>query len=79
MRDSVELPHTKRTVSTWAYFTPQNLKFWKDAVKYVGKSTLFYSLHNGDYPYNHVSAVDGSIMAGGGMEYPNITVIGNVA
>ena len=33
---------------------------------------------NGDYPYNHCSAVDGTIAAGGGMEYPNITVIGQM-
>ena len=79
LRDSIELPHTKRMVNTWVYFTPKNLKLWKDAVKYVGRSTHFYSLHNGDYPYNNVSAVDGSIMAGGGMEYPNITVIGDVS
>src|SRR5690606_31423142 len=32
---------------------------------------------NGDYPYNNVTAVDGTISAGGGMEYPNVTVIGN--
>ena len=31
---------------------------------------------NGDYPYNHVTAIDGTISAGGGMEYPNITIIG---
>ena len=33
-------------------------------------------LWNGDYPYNQVTAVDGTISAGGGMEYPNVTVIG---
>ncbi|MFM7769454.1 MAG: M1 family aminopeptidase, partial [Bacteroidota bacterium] len=31
---------------------------------------------NGDYPYSQVTAVDGTISAGGGMEYPNVTVIG---
>ena len=35
----------------------------------------YYSLWNGDYPYNHCT-VDGTIAAGGGMEYPNVTVIG---
>ena len=32
----------------------------------------YYSLE-WDYPYNLV-AVDGTIAAGGGMEYPNVTV-----
>lgn len=79
LKGDVELPHSKRHVAAWIYFTPQNLEHWKDALGYVQGSTLFYSSHNGDYPYNHVTAVDGSIMAGGGMEYPNITVIGNVS
>lgn len=79
LRGEAEMPHSKHKVNTWVYFTPKNFNFWKDAVDYVNASTIFYSLHNGDYPYNHVTAVDGSIMAGGGMEYPNITVIGDVS
>ena len=78
LHDQIELPATKRKVDTWVYFTPGNLSLWKDAITYVNEATLFYSHLNGDYPYNHVTAVDGTIMAGGGMEYPNITVIGNV-
>jgi len=79
LKGELELPHSKRKVNSWVYFTPKNLKLWKDAIEYVNQSTTFYSFHNGDYPYNNVSAVDGSIMAGGGMEYPNITVIGEVS
>jgi hypothetical protein len=79
LRDTIELPHSNRKVNTFVYFTPKNLKLWKDAIPYINKATLFYSQHNGDYPYNNVSAVDGSIMAGGGMEYPNVTVIGDVS
>ena len=79
LKGEAQLPHNKRLVNTWVYFTPQNFDFWKDALNYVKESTVFYSYHNGDYPYNNVTAVDGSIMAGGGMEYPNITVIGEVS
>ena len=50
---------------------------WKDAIEYINDATYYYSLWNGDYPYNQVTAVDGTISAGGGMEYPNVTVIGN--
>lgn len=57
-------------------FTPNEEGLWKDAVDYINKSTYYYSLWNGDYPYNQVTAVDGTISAGGGMEYPNVTVIG---
>jgi hypothetical protein len=76
LNEQIELPHSKRRVETWVYFTPANAELWKDAIHYVSESTVFYSQVNGDYPYNQVTAVDGSIMAGGGMEYPNITVIG---
>ena len=76
-KGEVELPHSKRKVTTWAMFTPKNAKLWKAATQYIHDGTYYYSLWNGDYPYNQVTAVDGTISAGGGMEYPNVTVIGN--
>jgi len=79
MRGEIEMLHSKRPVNTWVYFTSKNFSLWKDAINYVNQSTVFYSYHNGDYPYNNVTALDGSIIAGGGMEYPNITVIGEVS
>jgi hypothetical protein len=79
LKDEVELPHSKRKVTTWAMFTPKNANLWKNASEYIKDGTYYYSLWNGDYPYNHVTAVDGTISAGGGMEYPNITVIGNAS
>ncbi len=36
--------------------------------------TLSYT---GDYPYNQCTALHSALSAGGGMEYPNVTVIGN--
>lgn len=79
LHDQIELPNTKRTVDTWIFFTNKNFNIWKNAINYVNESTIFYSYLNGDYPYNHVTAIDGTIMAGGGMEYPNITVIGDMS
>lgn len=78
LHDQIQLPNTNRTIDTWVYFTNKQFHYWKDAIDYVNESTTFYSYLVGDYPYNNVSAVDGVIMAGGGMEYPNITVIGSV-
>lgn len=77
LQDEVILPHSKRKVTTYAMFTPQNAYLWKNASEYIKDGTYYYSLWNGDYPYNQVTAVDGTISAGGGMEYPNVTVIGN--
>ena len=79
LHDQIELPGNKKTIDTWIYFTNKNFNLWKSAINYVNESTIFYSYLNGDYPYNHVTAVDGTIMAGGGMEYPNITVIGDMS
>lgn len=73
----VEMPESKRMVKSWAMFTPKNRAIWEDAIEYINDGTYYYSLWNGDYPYNSVTAVDGTISAGGGMEYPTITVIGN--
>jgi len=78
-KGEVVLPHSKETVTTWAMFTPQNAKLWANALEYLHDGTYYYSLWNGDYPYKHVTAIDGTISAGGGMEYPMITVIGNAS
>ena len=77
LQGEVELPNSKNKVSTWAYFTPENYRTWKKSIEYLHDATYYYSKWNGDYQYHHVSAIDGTIAAGGGMEYPMITVIGN--
>lgn len=77
LKGEVELPHSKRKVTSWAMFVPHNTVYWQHAIEYINDGTYYYSLWNGDYPYNQVTAVDGTISAGGGMEYPNVTVIGN--
>lgn len=79
LKGEVLLPHSKRKVTSWAMFVPQNALVWTDAIEYINDGTYYYSLWNGDYPYNNVTAVDGTISAGGGMEYPNVTVIGNTS
>lgn len=79
LKDEVELPHSKRKVTTYAMFTPKNAEKWEQSSEYLKDGTYYYSLWNGDYPYNQVTAVDGTISAGGGMEYPNVTVIGNAS
>ncbi len=76
LKDSIELPHSGRSVTTWVMFTPNEEDLWREASDYIGNATYYYSLWNGDYPYEQVTAIDGTIAAGGGMEYPNVTVIG---
>lgn len=72
----VELARTGRTVETRVLFTPANTRLWADAVTYVNESVRLYSQWIGDYRYAHCTAVDGTLAAGGGMEYPMVTIIG---
>ncbi len=65
-----------RTVDTWVMFTDFERNLWKDAIQYVNRSVEFYSELVGEYPYPHATAVQSALSAGGGMEYPMITVIG---
>ncbi len=68
-----------RTVETWAFFTPYQAHLWKDAVRYVARAVDFYSEKVGEYPWPQATAVEGALSAGGGMEYPMITIIGSVS
>ncbi len=77
LKGEVMTPHTKHKVTTWIMFTNAEGNYWKNAIPYMNDAIYYYSLWNGDYPYNQCTAVDGTISAGGGMEYPNITVIGS--
>jgi hypothetical protein len=76
LKGNIVLPRSGKEVDTWAFFTNSEPELWSKSIEYLNDATLFYSKMNGDYPYNHVTAVDGTISAGGGMEYPNITIIG---
>ncbi|TNE54194.1 MAG: M1 family peptidase [Bacteroidetes bacterium] len=77
LKGELELPHSGRKVTTWSLFTWGNSELWRRAPEYIRDGAYYYSLWNGDYPYDQITAVDGTISAGGGMEYPNVTVIGN--
>jgi hypothetical protein len=80
LKGEVILPQSGRVVTTWAMYTENSADLWKPhGLEYLHDGILKYSQWNGDYPYNQVTAVDGTISAGGGMEYPNVTVIGNVS
>ena len=63
-------------VDTWTMFTNYEAEIWTKAIDYVDRSVLYYSERVGEYPYPHATAVQSALSAGGGMEYPMITVIG---
>jgi hypothetical protein len=74
-KGELELPNSKNKVTLWSMYLPKNAVLWKKSIEYLHDSGYWYSKFYGDYPYKHITAVDGDMSAGGGMEYPNITVI----
>lgn len=66
---------TDRQVETWTMFTNTELQLWRKSIDYVNRSLSFYTELVGDYPYPQATAVQSALSAGGGMEYPMITVI----
>ncbi|MEM9819444.1 MAG: M1 family metallopeptidase [Bacteroidota bacterium] len=65
-----------QTVDTWAFFTEVEANLWAKGTDYLNRALKHYSDLVGTYPYPHATAVQGALQAGGGMEYPMITVIG---
>ena len=78
-KGEVALPNSAEKVTTWIMYTnPSDVSWSQYGLEYIHDGTFYYSKWNGNYPYKQVTAVDGTISAGGGMEYPNVTVIGSV-
>lgn len=78
-KDVATLPESGRAVTVWALFTPRNAGEWEAiGTRSLVNSLVHYSEWLGDYPYDVCTAVDGTISAGGGMEYPMITIIGDM-
>lgn len=78
-KGEVTLERSGRRVTTWALVTPGNAALWADAITYLNESVRLYSRWVGEYPYSTCTAVDGTTAAGGGMEYPMITLINDAA
>lgn len=62
-------------IPTYAYFMLKNSKNWQKSSFFVKRAIEYLSENLGDYPWPQASAVDGELLAGGGMEYPMITII----
>lgn len=76
LRDTARLGSGK-TVDCWAMFPNEEAEIWKKGAFYVRRAVEFYSEKVGEYPWPQATAVHSALSAGGGMEYPMITVIGN--
>jgi hypothetical protein len=64
-----------KVVKGQIFYLPEGHDIWKNGLDYVERGVKFYSQKVGNYPYPKVAAVQGGLKAGGGMEYPMVTVI----
>jgi len=78
LKGEVKLPDSGKEITTWVLCTNKQAKLWKDAIPYINNAVIRFSKWIGDYPYNSFTAVQSTLNAGIGMEYPGITVIGYV-
>lgn len=65
-------------VLSQVFFRPSEAELWQNACFYLGESTRFFSKCLSPYPYPQITAVSGAIEAGEAMEYPMITVVGEM-
>lgn len=72
--DTVTLYNGHR-VACVALFYLEDARAWQHAPRYIAYTVDSLSRAVGPYPYDHATAVEGALSAGGGMEYPMITVI----
>jgi hypothetical protein len=73
--DTLEQPnHSGKVIAFSAYYPWHNLG-WSTSLDAVKKTIEGYGSKVGIYPYNTVKVVEGFLEAGGGMEYPTVTVI----
>lgn len=78
-KGEVILPKSGRKVTTWTMYSGKDQPVWKESIRYLNQAVLFYSEKVGEYPYAHCTAVAGPLSAGGGMEYPMVTIIGRMS
>ena len=78
-KDTVLLPGTDTPVSIWSGALPSEKEYWRHATDYMKATLVYLSREVGTYPYHTVKAVEGDLRAGGGMEYPTVTVVDRLA
>ncbi|RYG50689.1 MAG: M1 family peptidase, partial [Chitinophagaceae bacterium] len=75
--DTCRLPSGK-IIEVGTYYPSSQKANWKNTLAYAKDAVRMRSEWIGEYPYGVVSVVQGALEAGGGMEYPTITVIGPI-
>ncbi len=70
-----KLPNSNKEIEIFTAFLPEHKNGWEKSTDYVAETLIGYSEKVGNYPYKTAKAVEGRLTAGGGMEYPTVTII----
>lgn len=62
-------------VVVYTAFLPSYRKSWRQGTQHLKDALKIYGANVGHYPYKTIKAVQGDMSAGGGMEYPTVTII----
>ena len=76
LKGEVELKSGHK-ITTWSMYTNEEHSLWTKSITYINRALKFYSNQVGEYPYDQMTVVQGTLSAGAGMEYPNVTIIGS--
>lgn len=74
-QDTATIPETGSVVTASVAYYPWHQKGWANSISSLKTTLTGYSKRVGPYPYSTIKAVEGSLRAGGGMEYPTVTII----
>ena len=74
-KDTTYFAENNNTVTAYAAFLPASKKTWIKATDYLKQTVQHYGKWVGPYQYKTIKAVEGDMHAGGGMEYPTVTII----
>lgn len=74
-KDTLSLPGSDNVIEAYTCFFPAHQQAWAKSLASVKTAITEYNKRVGPYPYKTVKAVEGPMPAGGGMEYPTITII----
>lgn len=78
-RDSISAEGNLGTTQIYTAFLPTHQSAWLDAPDMIKATVNSYGTSVGKYPYKTIKVVEGDLIAGGGMEYPTVTIIDKAA
>lgn len=74
-KDTISGEGNEGVTTLYTAFPPRHQKQWAKGTEYLKATIRTYGTQVGRYPYRTMKAVEGDMSAGGGMEYPTVTVI----